>query len=194
LLRFGLLTNWFEFRIGQNFLRQERSHLGTTSKTIGAQDLYLGVKVALTPQRRFLPEIAVIPQMTVPKSSPSATTGRTLPGVNIDGTWEIAKNRYGIEVVVGNNRIADDSQHTHIETSTGFTNVFQLSRKLEAFGEWDAFYPSGAVISNVGARHYAVGGLVLFARKDFAVDFRAGAGLNSNANPFLIGAGFAFRR
>jgi len=36
-------------------------------------------------------------------------------------------------------------------------------------------------------------GLVFFPTKKFAVDFRAGAGLNGQANRFLIGTGFAFR-
>jgi len=32
-----------------------------------------------------------------------------------------------------------------------------------------------------------------FPTKKFAVDFRVGAGLNAQANSFLIGTGFAFR-
>jgi hypothetical protein len=78
------------------------------------------------------------------------------------------------------------------ELATGFTHAFQVNRKLEAFGEWDAFL--GSIDPTATARDYAVGGLVFFATKDFAVDFRARAGLNEQANRFLIGAGFAFRR
>jgi hypothetical protein len=55
-------------------------------------------------------------------------------------------------------------------------------------------YRGNTTGASPGARHYAVGGLVFFVKKVFAVDFRAGGGLNANANPFLIGAGFAFRR
>jgi Putative MetA-pathway of phenol degradation len=142
LLRVGALANWFEFRVGQNFLTQKRNLFGVTTTATGAQDLYLGVKFALTEQKRFVPEIAVIPQMTVPTGSSSATAGRTLPGVNVDGTWEIARNRYGVEFVIGNNVVSDDPQHSHFELDTGFTNVFQVTRKLEAFAEWDAFYPN----------------------------------------------------
>jgi hypothetical protein len=74
------------------------------------------------------------------------------------------KNRYGIEFVVGNNRVSDAPQHSHFELDTGITNVFQVTRRLEAFGEWDMFIP--AEVSNLqrpGTRHYAVGGLVFFA-------------------------------
>jgi hypothetical protein len=193
LLRIGALAEWFEFRIGQSFLRQQSTLSGVTSKVSGAQDLYLGVKFALTEQKRYLPEIALIPQMTVPTGNHLVTAGRTLPGVNVDGTWDIVEKRYGIEFVVGNNRVADDLQHSHFEVATGFTNVVQVTRTLEAFGEWDSFYPTGTIEQRAGARHYAVGGLVLFASKDFAVDIRAGAGLNAQANRFVIGTGFAFR-
>jgi hypothetical protein len=193
-LRIGVLANWFEVRVGQNFLTQKGSLSGVTTSATGPQDLYLGVKFAITEQKRYVPELAVIPQMTVPTGSTSVTAGRILPGINVDGTWEIVKNRYGIEFVVGNNRVADVPQHSHFELDTGITNVFQVTRRLEAFGEWDMFIP--AEVSNLqrpGTRHYAVAGLVFFATSNFAVDFRAGAGLNAEANRYVIGTGLAFR-
>src|SRR6185369_6251653 len=66
LLRVGMFADWFEFRSGQNFLSAEQTVGGVQTSTSGAQDLYLGVKVALTEQKQYLPEIALIPQMTVP--------------------------------------------------------------------------------------------------------------------------------
>jgi hypothetical protein len=39
--RAGMLAEWFEVRIGENFLRQERSISGQTSKLTGIQDLYV---------------------------------------------------------------------------------------------------------------------------------------------------------
>jgi Putative MetA-pathway of phenol degradation len=191
VFRAGVLAEWFEVRIGQNFLKQERSISGVVSKSAGIQDLYLGAKVALNEQKRYLPAIALIPQMTVPTGNHDVTGGRVLPGLNVDGNWSVIKNRYSIEFVVANNRVADDVHHSHFELATGFTHAFQLSRKLEAFGEWDVFH--GGIEPEATARHYAVGGLVFFATKEFAVDFRAGAGLNAQANRFLIGTGFAFR-
>jgi hypothetical protein len=130
--------------------------------------------------------------MTVPTGNHEVTGGQVLPGLNVDGNWTVITNRYSIEFVVANNRIADDAHHSHFELATGFTHAFQVSPKLEAFAEWDVF--RGSIDPAAGARHYAVGGIVLFAKKDIAVDFRAGAGLNAQANRFLIGTGFAFRR
>jgi hypothetical protein len=192
LLRAGVLADWFEVRIGQNALKLAQTSSGVTSRSKGLEDLYLGLKFAITRQKRYLPEIAIIPQMTVPTGNHAVTGGRALPGLNIDGTWDIFKNRYGIEFVVGNNRVADDAGHVHLELATGLTNVVQLTHNLEGFGEWDMFKTSDS--SSAPARHYAVGGLVLFVTRNLAVDFRSGTGLNAAANRFLIGAGFAFRR
>ena len=130
--------------------------------------------------------------MTVPPGNNEVIGGHVLPGLNIDGNWAVIKNRYSIEFTVANNRIADDAHHSHFELATGFTHAFQMNRKLEVFSEWDVF--RGSIDPAATARHYAVGGLVLFATKDLAVDFRASAGLNAQANRFLIGTGFAFRR
>jgi Putative MetA-pathway of phenol degradation len=192
LFRAGILANWFEVRIGQNFLKQESVISGIRSTLTGIQDLYLGAKVAVNGQKGYLPGIALIPQMTLPTGKHEVTGGRVLPGLNVDGNWEVIKNRYSIEFVVANNRIADNAHHSHFELATGFTHAFQVNCKLEAFAEWDVFH--GSIDPAASARHYAVGGLVFFATKEFAVDFRAGAGLNAQANRFLIGAGFAFRR
>jgi len=42
VFRAGIFAEWFEVRIGQNFLKQERSTSGVTPKSAGIQDPYLG--------------------------------------------------------------------------------------------------------------------------------------------------------
>ena len=195
LLRVGMFADWFEFRIGQNFLHEEEKTGGTTNVRTGAQDLYLGMKFALTQQKDLLPAIAVIPQMTVPTGSSTLTSNRVLPGLNVDMSWEIVKNFFSVEVLVGNNEVAgkyaDEIHTSHFETSTGITGVFQVTRKLEAFAEWDAIYQIDG--AERGPRHYAVGGLVYFISSDLEVDGRVGVGLNDRSNNLIGGVGFAVR-
>jgi hypothetical protein len=195
LLRVGMFADWFEFRIGQNFLHEEEKTGGTTNVRTGAQDLYLGMKFALTQQKGLLPAIAVIPQMTVPTGSSTLTSNRVLPGLNVDMSWEIVKNFFSVEVLVGNNEVAgkyaDEIHTSHFETSTGITGVFQVTRKLEAFAEWDAIYQIDG--AERGPRHYAVGGLVYFISSDLEVDGRVGVGLNDRSNNLIGGVGFAVR-
>jgi len=150
------------------------------------------MKLAMTEQKGILPQVAIIPQMTVPTGSKELTAGRVLPGVNVDMSWEVVKDFFGVELLVANNYIQDDMQNKGFQVATGLTGVFQLSKKLEAFAEWDAFYPTGPV-SSFWPQHYAVGGLVYFITKNLALDARAGIGLNGHSNRFLAGAGFAVR-
>jgi hypothetical protein len=150
------------------------------------------MKLALTEQKGILPQVATIPQMTVPTGSKELTAGRVLPGVNVDMSWDVVKDFFGIELLIANNFVQDNLQNNGLQVATGLTGVFQLTKKLEAFVEWDAFYPTGP-ISSFGPQHYAVGGLVYFITNNFAVDVRAGVGLNSLSNRFLAGAGFTAR-
>lgn len=193
LLRVGMFADWFEFRIGQNFLNEEQTVAGVRTSANGAEDLYLGAKLALSEQKRYLPEIALIPQMTVPTGSRAVSAGRVLPGLNVDCGWEVIKERFNIELLVATNRVRDDEHRSHLELASGLTSAVHLSRKLEAFIEWDAFYSVQGTGPATGPRHYAVGGFVYFIAKDFAVDIRAGVGLNERANDFLAGTGFAVR-
>ncbi len=193
LLRVGMFADWFEFRIGQSFLSREQTVGGVRTSVHGAQDLYLGVKLALVEQQGLLPEIALIPQMTVPTGSGTVGAGKVLPGLNVDCTWEVIKERFSIELLIATNDVQDDAHRDHVELATGLTGVFALMPKLEAFAEWDAFSAVAAANAAAGPRHYAVGGFVYFITKDVAVDIRAGVGLNQRANDFLAGTGFAVR-
>jgi outer membrane putative beta-barrel porin/alpha-amylase len=192
LLRVGMFADWFEFRIGQNFLDQRQTIEDVTTNTRGAQDLYVGMKLGLTEQRGILPQVAILPQMTLPTGAKELTAGRVLPGVNVDMGWDVIKDFFGVELLIANNYIQDDMQNKGFQVATGLTGVFQLTKKLEAFAEWDAFYATGP-ISSFGPQHYALGGLVYFITNNLAVDARAGIGLNGHSNRFLAGAGFAMR-
>jgi len=122
-----MFTNWFEFRIGQNFTSERKTLTGGTTSTSGAQDLYLGVKLALTEQKGVLPAIALIPQMTVPTGSAGVTAGRTLPGLNVDFGWEVIKGFFSVELLVGKNQVKDDIGDFRHELATGLTGIFQVT-------------------------------------------------------------------
>jgi len=193
LWRVGMFADWFELRFGQSFLHQRETLAGVTTVASGMQDLYLGAKIAVMEQHGWLPAVALIPQMSVPTGARAVTAGRTLPGLNADFAWDIVKDFFSIELLVATNRVKDEGGSARLELATGLTGSFQLTKKLEGFIEWDAYYPTGG-IGSAAPRHYAVGGLVYFISRDLAVDARLGVGLNHNSNDFLVGLGFAVRR
>lgn len=192
LLRVGALAEWFELRVGQNLVTEQRAVGGLTQHTGGLQDLYLGTKIALTQQIGLIPSMALIPQMTVPTGSRDETAGRVLVGFNADFGWEVVKDRFSVELLLANNQIKDELGGIQHQFATGLTGVFQLNKQLELFAEWDAFYPHGGLAST-SPQHYAVGGLVYFITPDLAVDARVGAGLNHRSNDVIAGVGFSLR-
>ena len=178
VLRAGVFSDWFELRVGQNFITQDGS----------VSDTYVGIKLALTEQFGYFPQVAIIPQMTIATESHSDVDGRVLPGLNVDCSWEVIKNRFNLELLIATNRVRDDTRGTDLEIATGLTAAVNLWPNLEVFAEWDAFYPV-----NSKNRQEAVSGLVYFITKNIAVDIRAGIGLNRQARDFLAGTGFVVR-
>ncbi|HUQ68215.1 MAG TPA: transporter, partial [Planctomycetaceae bacterium] len=89
LYRIGVLDDWLELRIGWNYGAESETVGGVTANASGSQDLYLGVKLGLTPQQGWLPEMSLVPQMTVPLGSP-LTNDRLLPGANWLYGWDIS--------------------------------------------------------------------------------------------------------
>jgi hypothetical protein len=192
LLRIGVCADWLEVRIAQNITSQSvADDSGGHDRRIGADDLQLGVKLALTEQQQCLPESALILQMTVPSGTRDFTANRALPGVHYDCTWEVIKDLLSVETVLIADGAVDDHGHSFVSLGHGVTAACDLTKKLEAFGEVDSFYASG---DSAPPQHYFVSGLVYFITPNCEIDVRAGVGLNHSADGYLIGAGFAIRR
>lgn len=92
LFRIGMFEDWFELRIGQNFGNNSSTTGSVTDRFNGAEDTYLGVKLALAEQKQFLPEVGLILQTTIPTGQSDFTSERTLPGVNLLYAWDIIKD------------------------------------------------------------------------------------------------------
>jgi len=195
LLRIGMLAEWFELRITQNFINQRNvPGSGEPASINGAQDLVLGVKLGLTEQKQYMPEMALILQMTVPSGSSNASNDTVLPGVNLDMGWEIIKNCFGMETVTSANGARDDANHTYVNFAQGITAVVDLTSKLQGFTEYDLFVPIGAISPEAThPQHYLVGGFMYYPNNNVELDIRAGVGLNDHANDFLVGSGFGVR-
>ena len=82
LLRAGVLSDRLELRVGWGAATLSTESHGHAATESGLDDLYLGVKVALTEQRGILPATTILPQMTLPTGGEMFTAGRSLPGVN----------------------------------------------------------------------------------------------------------------
>lgn len=189
LLRIGLFADWFELRLGQNILSENADE----SRTTGLDDTYLGVKLALTEQQKFLPETAIILQATVPTGADAFSARRLMPGFNYLFGWDVVEDCLTLGGSFGINRELDDSDHYFTLVSASLTVGYTLTPNLNAYTEFFGLFPCGAVDPGALPQYYFDGGLQYFLTDDLAVDVRAGVGLNRHAADFFAGAGLVVR-
>lgn len=189
LLRIGLFADWFELRIGQNY---SSTNLTATS-TDGLEDLYLGVKLALTEQKKFFPETAFVIQATVPTGPDNITAGKTLPGVNFLFGWDVIPDQLTMAGSVQGNAAVTDAGNSYLELAQSFTMGYSMTRKLGCYLEVFGKEPFSANVPDIGPEYYLDGGFTYKFTPNFQYDVRAGVGLNRYSDDYFIGTGFAVR-
>ena len=190
LLRYGIFADWLEFRIALAPVNVRTTSVGVPSTVSGTEDLYLGFKIALTPQACFLPEMALIPQMNVPTGSAGLTSDHVEPGINWVYSWEISDFLATAGSTQANRRF-DDTGDEYLEIAQSWTIAYGLTDNLGAFTEWYALFPSGATSAPV--EHYFNGGFTYLINNDVQFDIRGGVGLNGNADDYFVGTGLSIR-
>ena len=195
LLRIGMLANWFELRVGWNYVN-EITVAGTQKNTqSGSEDLYLGAKIGLTPQDGLLPEMALIPQMDVPTATSSGAggfgSGEVLPGVNWIYGWEINDCISTAGSSQFNRRLDDQTQQPFVEFAQSWTIGYSLTEQMGAYTEWFVLVPDGADTNRT--QHFFNGGITYLMSDNIQFDVRAGVGLNDAADDYFVGSGFSIR-
>ena len=191
LLRYGIFADWLEFRIGIILLEERTTTAVTSNSTAGASDLYLGFKIALTPQTGILPEMALIPQMNVPTGSNAFTSNEVEPGINWVYSWEINDFLSTAGSTQGNRRI-DDTGEAYLEIAQSWTVAYSLSARIGAYTEWFAFFPTIGE-DTPQAQHFFNGGFTYLINNNIQFDIRAGVGLNDAADDYFLGTGLSIR-
>ena len=191
LFRYGVLEDWLELRLGVFPFSQKQSVPSPAVTHNGLDDLYLGVKLGLTPQEGFWPEMALVPQMTVPTGHDSVTAGKVLAGMNWLYGWDVTDF-----IAIGastqfNSAVDGGTSRTYTEWAQAVTINYNLAEKVGGYTEYFGFYPSGASAARV--QHYMDAGLTYRLTPDMQFDIRAGIGLNGAADDYFIGSGYSIR-
>jgi hypothetical protein len=190
LYRVGMLAEWFEFRLGWNY-GSERLRLGGLGDTVdGAEDLYVGCKLALFEQDGWLPETAIVPQMNVPTGSRAFTADEVMPGVNLLYGWDVIENvtAAGSSQV---NRALDATGDFYDEYAQAFTVGLKFTEQIGMYHEVFGIFPHGAV--DAPAEGYYNAGVTYLVNNNLQFDIRAGWGLNDRSDDFFAGVGGAAR-
>ncbi|MDA1055639.1 MAG: transporter [Planctomycetota bacterium] len=187
LLRYGIFADWLEFRAAWNYGNEEVNGVGVS----GSDDLYLGFKIGLTPQEGLLPELAIIPQMTVPTGGNAFSADEVLPGVNLNYGWDVNDFLATGGSTQFNRAIDATTSASYTEWAQSWTVVYALTDKFGAYTEWFAFFPTSA--DTAKPEHYFDGGFTYLFSNDIQWDIRAGVGLNEAADDYFVGTGLSVR-
>lgn len=190
LLRVGMLAEWFELRVGWNYGVNLNQGNIVSAVFDGSQDLYVGAKLALTEQDGWLPEMALLPQMSLPTGHGDLTDDAVEPGVNWLYRWDVND----FVAICGStqvNKNRDLPRAYYADFAQSALLDYTLTDKLEGFTEWFAFFPAGATVAL--PQQYFDGGLTYHVHANFQLDIRAGVGLNQAADDYFTGAGAVLR-
>lgn len=191
LFRYGVIEDWLELRLGVFPFSQTQSVPAPATTNRGLDDLYLGVKLGLTPQEGWLPEMALVPQMTVPTGHDSVSADHVLAGMNWLYGWDVTDF-----IAIGastqfNSAVDGETLRRYTEWAQAITINYNLTDDVGAYTEWFCFVPSGATSERV--QHYMDGGITYRPTPDMQFDVRAGFGLTGASDDFFIGTGYSIR-
>lgn len=192
LFRIGMFAEWFELRIGWNYGESAETVFNAEDSFLaGADDLYLGTKIGLTPQSGCLPETAVIIQGTVPSGARSQTAGEVLIGVNYLYGWEV-NDFFSIGGSTQANRAPDpNGEDFYVLFAQSLTTGYSWTEEFGSYAEWFMFAPAGAETAQ--NQQYFNTGLTYLITDNIQWDIRAGVGLNTAADDFFTGSGLSIR-
>jgi hypothetical protein len=187
LFRIGLCADWLELRIAWNYGHEEVAGV----ESAGGEDLYLGFKIGLTPQEGILPEMALVPQMTVPTGADAFTANEILPGVNWIYGWDVCESISTTGSTQFNRTIDDGTERAYTEWAQSWTIGYSLCDQVGAYTEWFVIAPHSA--DTAVTEHYFDGGFTVLLTNDVQWDVRAGVGLNDAADDYFVGSGLTIR-
>ncbi len=197
LLRIGLAPD-LELRVGwegwssTETLFRTRTDAGRpitrTDHNDGATDPYLGAKIHVLEQRGWIPELGLIPAITVPSGSRSKTSADVDPQLGIPWAYGLTDR---LSVAGQLNLVVPTSDgRRFFQTSASVSLGVQITDWLGAYVEYFGFYPNDR---GTDCAHYVNGGFTFPITDDLQFDVRTGAGLNEEADDFFAGAGFVIR-
>jgi hypothetical protein len=190
LLRYGVYRDWLELRMGLLPLTESVELAGREDTASGIDDMYVGMKIGLTPQAGLLPEMALVPQMFVPVGSSSFTADEVLPGVNWLYGWDLT-DVFSLGGSTQFLRRKSDTGESFTSWAQSMSLGYSLTERWGGYLESCAFFPHSADVEK--PEYYLDGGFTYSFTNDIQWDIRAGVGLNDAAADFFCGSGLVLR-
>lgn len=188
---FELRISWLGYSWREDQFETRTRHGRRVSReawTQGANDLGMGFKQHVWDQSGWRPDLGVIVETSVPSGSGDLTSGDVDPGVkllwayDLTDAWSLAGNL--------NAAVPTERTHRFFQISNSVSLAAAWTDRLGTYCEYFGFYPHAR---HGDCAHYLNGGFTILLTPDVQLDFRAGVGLNEEADDFFAGAGLSFR-
>ncbi len=183
LLRAGVLADWLELRLAQTLVTFDEPGNSST----GFADTYLGVKLGTVPQYGLLPELSIVPQITVPTGAPDQRANNVLYGVNFLYSWSILSASYLGASTQLNQREGDEGGDTYTSFAQALVTGTRWDSHWGSYVEWFALFADSAIGGEDS--HYANGGITYLLTNDIQLDARFGTRLQDRFGEEIF-AGF----
>jgi hypothetical protein len=199
-LRAGL-TDWFELRIkwsgyslaetlGMSESRWSGRHVMAEDHNDGAGDMSVGFKMPLLKQDGLIPNLSIIPAISVPTGSDGKTTGDVDPEIRLAYNYALTDkwSVYGVGLATW---LTDgNSDGRFFQAGASLATYYQFTKNVGGFLEYYGLYPSAR---GTDCQHNIDFGPVFLINDNLQIDVRAGFGLNEEAPDFQAGIGVSYR-
>ena len=197
-LRTGLTDN-FELRIkwgGESLTdtvyrgtsRYAGRHVTLEEHDDGGTDMSVGFKMQLLKQDGLVPNLSIIPAISLPTGTNTKSTNDVDPELRLawnyalTDKWQI----YGVGVAA----VVSDADGRIFQSAASLATYYQFTKNLGGFIEYYGVFPAAR---GVDCQHAIDFGPVILVNDNFQIDIRAGFGLNEQAPDFFCGIGFGWR-
>jgi len=197
-LRTGLTDN-FELRIKWTGFSFTESHYKGTSRWAGRHimitdhddggtDMSIGFKSQLLQQHGLVPNLSIIPALSLPTGTASKSTGDVDPEVRL--AWNYALSDKWTVYGVGLATWISDDDGRFFQAGASLATAYSFTKTVGGFVEYYGLYPS---TRDSDCQHNIDFGPVFLINENFQIDVRVGVGLNEEAPDWLTGIGFCYR-
>ncbi len=194
LLRVGLTEN-LELRLGWEGYAWTRDRTsatedsdGETFRTDNANDATIGLKWKLFEQDGWRPHFGLIFETSVPSGNGDATTNDADPAVKLLWAYDLAEG-FSLSGNV-NLAIPTENGSRFLQTAASISLAVALDDRWGIYSEYYGFFNNA---HHADAAHYLNGGVTFLVHNNLQLDWRAGFGLNDEADDFFTGVGFVIR-
>lgn len=185
LLRYGILDN-FELRVGWNLLEERlRSKVQNTElSATGLSPLLFGMKVDITEEKGWIPEVALIGHLFLPFTASK----------DFKPDFTSADFRFSLSHTLSErSSIAYNIGAQWGPSSPEMAYIYTLAYGYSLSDRWGFYLESyGDLPEKSRSNHFVDGGITYLAHPLFQVDAYVGTGL-SGGQDLLVGAGVSFR-